>query len=229
MENDHTLFPDPRDRKRYYFHATPTRRVVKAILQFLYWFISDLEFIGPENLPKEGPVVLACNHVTNYDVVPMQLSIPRTLFYMAKEELHRNPIMDSILRKCGAFPVYRGAKDEWAKRHAEKVLEHGQVLGMFPEGTRSRGRGLKTAKTGVARIALKAHCPIVPMAVVGTHKMFENFPRRTKITVSIGEPIYPRPDEGPLELTDRVMFAIAGMLPPELRGVYAEKPPGYGV
>ncbi|MEA3351786.1 MAG: lysophospholipid acyltransferase family protein [Chloroflexota bacterium] len=227
MTNPNTLTTDPREQKRYYFQETRTRRVTVAMLRTFAWFTMRFDARGVEYLPAEGPVVMVCNHVTNFDVFAMQLSIPRPLFYMAKEELHRNPITDYILRKGGAFPVYRGSKDQWAIRHAEKVLEHGQVLGLFPESTRSGGRGLRTAKTGAARFAQKIDCPIVPMAIDGSQRVFENFPRRTRITINIGEPILPRPGEGPLALTDRMMFAIANMLPEELRGVYAERPPGF--
>ncbi len=218
---------DPRDHNKYYFHDTRTRRVTVAILQAFSWFVMKIETHDVENLPAKGAAILASNHVTNFDILPMQLSIPRILFYMAKEELLRNPIVEHILRKGGVFPIYRGKKDLWARRHAEKVLEHGLVLGLFPEGTRSRGRGLRQAKTGTARFAINANCPIVPMAISGTHRILEHFPRRTKVSVTLGEPIYPQINEGPIALTDRVMFAIAEMLPPELRGVYAEKPEGF--
>jgi len=218
---------DPRDHKKYYFHETRTRRVTVAILRAITWWVMKIEVQDVENLPKEGAVVLASNHVTNFDVFPMQFSIPRALFFMAKAELLRNPLVEYILRKGGVFPIYRGTKDQWALRHAEKVLEHGRVLGLFPEGTRSKGRGLRQAKTGTARFAQKANCPIVPMAISGTERIFEDFPRRTKVSVRLGEPIYPQAGEGPIALTDRVMFCIAEMLPPELRGVYAEKPEGF--
>ena len=157
MNKDAAMISDPRDLKRYYFHETRTRRVTVALLKSFSWLVMKIEVQGVENLPSEGAVILVCNHVTNFDVFPMQLSIPRPLFYMAKEELMRNPIMEYILRKGGAFPVYRKTKDQWAKRHSEKVLEHGQVLALFPEGTRSRGRGLRAAKTGAARFAINAH------------------------------------------------------------------------
>jgi len=218
---------DPRDHKKYYFHETRTRRVTVAILQAFAWCVMKIEVRDVENLPSEGAVVLASNHVTNFDILPMQLSIPRVLFYMAKEELMRNPIMEHVLRKGGVFPIYRGKKDQWALRHAEKVLEHGQVLALYPEGTRSKGRGLRQAKTGTARFAQKANCPIVPMAINGTLRIFEHFPRRTVVSVRLGEPIYPQAGEGPIALTDRVMFSLAEMLPPELRGVYAKKPEGF--
>lgn len=229
MENELSTIDDNRDQKLYYFHETPTRHFTVFVLKSLVWFILKVDAKGSENLPEEGPVVLVCNHVTTFDIFPMQLSIDRPVFFMAKEELMRNPIMEYFLRKGGAFPVYRNAKDEWAKQHAEKVLEHGQVLGIFPEGTRSKGRGLRTAKTGAARFAIKANCPIVPMALDGSHRVFENFPKRTTISATIGKPIYPQPNESPLGLTDRVMFAMATMLPEELRGVYAQVPPGFEI
>ncbi len=219
--------PDPRDQKRYYVHETFTRRALVAVLTLFSRCVMRIQAVGSENIPEDGAVILACNHVTNYDVFPMQLSIRRPIFFMAKAELHRNPVMDYFLRKAGAFPVHRGQNDDWAKRQAEKVLANGQVLGLFPEGTRSKGRGLQPAKTGAARFAIKFNCPIVPMAVNGSHRVFKEFPRRTLVMVKIGEPIYPQPDEGPLALTDRVMYRIAAMLPEDLRGVYAEIPPGF--
>ncbi len=123
--------------------------------------------------------------------------------------------------------VFRSSGDEWAIQHAHLVLERGLVLGIFPEGKHSRGRGLRAAKSGSARFALNAGVPILPPAIVGTDQVFRQFPKRTKVTLTIGEPIIPQPDESPLELTDRLMFTLAEMLPTSLRGVYAEKPPGF--
>lgn len=187
-----------------------------------------LDVQGVENLPTDGAVVLAANHVTNFDVIPMQLSIPRPIFFMGKASLFKIPIFEAAIRDLGAFPVYRGEKDEWALRHAARVLENRQVLGMFPEGTRSKGKGLRVAKTGSARLALDANCPIVPMAVVGTDNFFKRFPRRNPVTIKILPPILPKPGETPLALMDRVMFALASELPDTMRGVYAEVPKGFG-
>ena len=99
---------------------------------------------------------------------------------------------------------------------------------MFPEGTRSKGRGLGVAKTGTARLALDANCPVVPMAVIGTDGFFEHFPRRTHVTITILPPILPKSGETPLALMDRIMFALAAGLPENMRGVYAEIPRGFG-
>jgi len=221
-------FLDPRDKLHFSFHATPFRKFVVFVLGNLFKPIMKLDVHGVENLPADGAVVLAANHVTNFDVIPMQLSIPRPIFFMGKASLFKFPIFETALRDLGAFPVYRGEKDEWALRHAARVLENGQTLGMFPEGTRSKGRGLSVAKTGSARLALDANCPIVPLAVIGTDSLFKRFPRRTLVTIKLLPPILPKPGETPLALMDRVVFALASELPPEMRGVYAEVPKGFG-
>src|SRR5258706_16143500 len=114
-----------------------------------------------------------------------------------------------------AFPVNRGEKDEWAVRHAAKVLAHGQTLGMFPEGTRSKGRGLGVAKTGTARLAIEATCPIVSMTIIGTDKFFKGFPRPTCVTINFWPPFLPKPGETPLALSYRLLITLAPGLPKE--------------
>ena len=218
---------DPRNRKRFVFHATLFRKLFVAFLRQVFRLFMKMDVHGLENLPPDGSVVIACNHVANFDVFPMQLSLPRPIFYMAKSELFKFPLMDVILRNLGAFPVYRGEKDAWAMKHAQKVLERGQVLGMFPEGTRNKGRGLGLAKTGTARMAIETKSPIVPMIINGTDQFFKGFPHRTNVTVKLLPPLLPNPGESPLSLTDRLMFSMAAALPEEMRGVYAEIPKGF--
>jgi 1-acyl-sn-glycerol-3-phosphate acyltransferase len=218
---------DPRDQEVYRFGMTPFRKAVTLTLEGVFHFIMVMKVQGEEKLPAEGPVIVAANHLTNFDVFPLQFALPRPLFYMGKEELFRNPVMDRALRELGAFPVYRGAQDVWAIRHSQRVLEHGQVLGIFPEGTRNKGSGLRPAKTGAARLALEARCPIVPVAIQGTQDMFKHFPHRSRVTITVGEPIQPQPGEMHIDLTERMMFALAEMLPQEARGVYRYRPPGF--
>ena len=189
----------------------------------------ELEVSGLENLPLDGPVIIAANHVTSFDVIPMQLSLPRPIFYMGKAELFKIGLVDEVFRRMGAFPVHRGEKDAWAMRHAARVLEHGQVLGMFPEGTRSKGKGLAVAKTGVARLSLGANCPIAPMAVTGSDRFFEKIPRRNRVTGTLLPPDWPKQSETPLSLTDHVMFSLASALPIDMRGVYSETPKGFKI
>jgi len=218
---------DPRERKSFAFQATFFRKFLVAILRQAFRLIMKMEVEGLENLPLEGSLVIACNHVTNFDVFPMQFSLPRPIFFMAKAELFKFPLMDVALRNLGAFPVYRGEKDAWAMSHARKVLEQGQTLGMFPEGTRNKGKGLGVAKTGTARMAIDTSSPIVPMVVTGTDRFFKVFPHRANVTVKLLPPLLPAPGETPLALTDRLMFSMAAVLPEELRGVYAEIPKGF--
>ena len=218
---------DPRDRKKYYLEDTPARRILLRLVRGLFSTIMVMKTEGLENFPFDGPVILAANHVNNFDVFPMQFSVPRAICFMGKAELF-NTALDPLLRVLCAFPVNRGEKDEWAIRHARKVLEHGQTLGMFPEGKRSKGRGLGVAKTGTARLAIEMNCPIIPMAIVGTDQFFKKFPSRSIVTIRLLPPILPNPNDTPLSLTDRLMFSLAAELPKSMRGVYAETPKGFG-
>ena len=219
--------PDPRLEKHYYLEDTPIRRILVALVRGFFSLVATLEVQGVGNIPTTGPAVLAANHLTNYDVFPMQFAIPRPIFFMGKAELFRNPALDAVLRRLGGFPVVRGAQDKWAVNHALRILDQGQMLGIFPEGRRSLGHGLHAAKTGAARLALNRQAPIVPVGVIGTDQMFKRFPRRTRITILVGQPIYPQPGGSPLELTDQMMYGLADLLPPGLRGVYAQRSAGF--
>ena len=218
---------DLRERKRFYFHATPLRRSVVALATAIFRLVMKMAVTGLEHFPLDGAVIIAANHVTNFDVFPMQISLPRPIFYMGKAELFKVPVVESVFRNMGAFPVYRGEKDQWAVRHAAQVLAHGQTLGMFPEGTRSKGSGLAVAKTGTARLALEAGCPIVPMAIIGSDKFFHTFPHRAQVQVRLLPPILPGAHDTPLSLTERLMFTLAAALPPDMRGVYSSIPKGF--
>jgi 1-acyl-sn-glycerol-3-phosphate acyltransferase len=218
---------DPRDKKKYYLADTSQRRALVALARFLFNFVMKMDVIGLERFPREGPVVLVANHVTNFDVFPMQFALPRPIFFMGKAELFKNPVMDLFLRNLSGFPVNRGEKDLWAMRHAAKVLNRGQTLGMFPEGKRSKGKGLSVAKTGAARLAIDAQCPILLMAVTGSDKFFKRFPHRARVQIELLPLLWPKPDETPVALTDRMMFRLAQALPQEMRGVYAETPRGF--
>jgi len=221
---DDALLIDPRDRKQYYFHATPFRKLAVWLVRQVFRAVMTMEIRGIENFPLRGPVILAANHVTNFDAFPMQFSMPRPIFFMGKAELFRPGLLDAMFRNLGGFPVHRGEKDAWAIRHARRVLEHGQTLGIFPEGTRSKGGGLRVAKPGAARLAIEAGCPIVPLAIAGTSQLFRKFPRRARVTVTCMPPLLPASGETALALTERMMFTLASGLPESLRGVYASEP-----
>lgn len=184
-----------------------------------------LEISGLEHLPARGAAVVVANHLVNFDVFPVQLALPRMVFYMGKAELFQIPPVHWLFRQMGGFPVYRGEHDTWAIEHARKILRSGQLVAMFPEGTRSRGKGLALAKPGAARLAIEENCPVVVVSIEGIQFLFKKFPARVK--VKIAPPLYPVPGDHPLAFTDKIMFTMAQNLPPELRGVYAESPKGF--
>ena len=153
-------------------------------------FLYRLKATGREHLPKEGGFVLAANHTSNFDPWPLGIPIfPRhTLRFMAKTELF-NPILKPLLKAGGAFPVRRGEADYEAIETAVRLAREGEVVVMFPEGTRQR-KGLRKkfeAKphTGAARISLAAGVPLVPAAIKGTDKLARFGPLR----VAYGPPI----------------------------------------
>jgi 1-acyl-sn-glycerol-3-phosphate acyltransferase len=143
---------------------------------------------GVEHLP-EGGFVLAANHTSNFDPWPLGIPLlPRQLRFMAKSELF-NPLLTPLLKAAGAFRVRRGEGDVEAMRTAVELVRSGEIVVMFPEGTR-RAKGLRKkrlarAHTGAARIALTAGAPLVPAAISGTDRLLRLGPLR----VAFGEPL----------------------------------------
>ncbi len=216
---------DPRPRLHYPLAETFFHRFIVALARWVFKPIMLMEIRGLENLPKSGSAIVAANHLTHFDVFPLQLALPRPLFFMGKAELFQIGFLHAVFRQMGGFPVYRGERDAWALDHSTRILAAGQLLAMFPEGTRSRGKGLAVAKTGVARLAIETNSPIATVSIDGSQRFFRQFPRRNRVNVAIAAPIHPQPGESALSLTERVMYTMAANLPPELRGVYAENPP----
>ena len=149
-----------------------------------------LKAFGTENLPEDTGFVLAANHTSNMDPWPLGMPIwpSRYLRFMAKSELF-NPVMAPFLRAGGAFKVRRGEGDVEAMRTAIDLVRGGEIVVMFPEGTR-RAKGLRKkhtarAHTGAARIALSAEAPLVPAAIAGTDRLTRLGPLR----VAFGEPL----------------------------------------
>lgn len=212
---------DSRSIINYPLEETGFHRLIVSSFRAIFKMIMTLEINGESSVPIKGAIILAANHVTNLDIFPLQLALNRPIFFMGKSELFQNHLVHYAFRNLGAFPVYRGERDEWAIMHSKKLLNAGQVLGIFPEGPRSRGRGLRVAKTGAARLAIELGCPIIPVGIDGSHTFFKEFPRRNLVRIKIGEPLWAESGELPIGLTDRVMFELARNLPVELRGVYA--------
>jgi len=157
--------------------------VVLGFARLLTKFIWSLRVYGRENVPKQGPLIVAANHIHWMDPVALAIAIPRTVRFMAKQELFKNPAFGCFVRSLGAFPVKRGEPDRSAIRTSLEVLRDGGVLGLFPEGTRSRTGDLKEAEPGVAVLAVRGKAPVLPVGISCTAA----FPKG--VTVNIGRPM----------------------------------------
>lgn len=146
---------------------------------------------GEEHLPRNGGFVLSASHHSNLDPWPLGLPLypERQLRFMAKSEMYRYPPLRWALSNAGAFPVRRGMGDEEAIQKAVELAKAGEVVAIFPEGTRRRKGAVKRHKarphTGAARVALLADVPLVPAAIGGT----ENLMRLGPLRVVYGPPI----------------------------------------
>ncbi|UQT40709.1 1-acyl-sn-glycerol-3-phosphate acyltransferase [Acidaminococcus intestini] len=143
-------------------------RFVQLLFRVLFSIFFRLETIGRENIPHEGPVVIASNHVSLLDPPMIGTAASRPIHFMAKSELFV-PVLGTLYRSLGAFPVHRGAADTHAIRHALKLLKDRKVLGIFPEGHRIRTGKLGKAEPGAMAIAIKGKAQVVPTAILGSN------------------------------------------------------------
>jgi 1-acyl-sn-glycerol-3-phosphate acyltransferase len=155
------------------------RSVVSGILKPYY----RIETIGIENLPKEGGVLLCSNHIDNLDPPVVGITASRPVHFMAKEELFSVPVLGKIVPHLNAFPVKRGMSDREALRKGLTILKEGKVLGLFPEGTRSKSGELGKGLAGAGFFALRTDAKVVPCAIIGPYKSF------SKLKVVYGKPI----------------------------------------
>lgn len=153
--------------------------IVGWFLKIFYRFRVE----GLENFPQDGPVLVASNHRSNIDPVAIGCALKREIHFMAKEELFKIPFLRFIIIQWKAFPVKRGVADRQAIKTALDIMKSGKVLGLFPEGTRSKNGELGPAQPGIGLLAVKGDCLVVPIALLGTHKL------SGPITVRIGKPL----------------------------------------
>jgi len=199
-----------------------------------------LDVRGIENVPRRGPLIVASNHLHNFDPEVVGAVIPRTTFIMAKKELFTVPIVGGFIHFFGAFPIDRGAADRVALRYAVHLVEDGNSLLMFPEGTRSLTGRIERVLPGAAFVALRTGAPILPVAVTGTETLpFDEKAAasghrrrgRARVTMTIGTPFHLTPGADGKRptmavATDEMMRHIAALLPPDYRGIYADTDEG---
>lgn len=166
---------------------------------------------GGENVPKTGPVIIACNHVSYLDPPVLGTASPRRLSYMAKEQLFGIPVLGPLIGAVGAYPVDREGSATAAVKRSVEVLRKGGAIGIFPEGTRNLS-GANQARGGVALLASLAKAPVVPACLVGT----ADAKRLAQFHVIFGKPMALPADrkasrEEMANFTDEVMRAIRSL------------------
>ena len=188
--------------------------LLKPILWLLFKIGLRLNVEGTENIPKDGPLVIASNHLSLLDPPVIGVAATRKVHFMAKQELFV-PILGDIYKALGAFPVRRGGADRAAIKHGIDILNDNKVLAIFPEGTRSKTGKLGKAEPGALMMASKAMATIVPCCVMGTdyRRQGRIWP---KVTVRFGKPIYFPADavvnkEFLHEMTENLMQHIAAL------------------
>jgi 1-acyl-sn-glycerol-3-phosphate acyltransferase len=153
----------------------------RGLLRGVFAVAYRLEATGEENIPKEGGVLLCSNHISVLDPITVGIRIKRKIKFMAKAELFKVPVLGPVITRLGAFPVKRGGVSKESIKTSLTILRNGEMMGIFPEGTRHSDSG--AAKKGAATFALRSGAAVVPVAIVGDYKLFR------KMRVIYGAPL----------------------------------------
>ena len=165
-------------------------RVIRMLFLPFFLVYFRLERIGREHLPASGPLLLAANHRSFLDPFVIGSLVRRPVYYMAKRELFERRWQAWVLNALGAFPVDRGAGDGDAMRTAKAILERGDCVVVFPEGTRIRTGPLASPRRGIGRLALETGAPVAPVAVYGTEEVRRGWRiRPRKVRLRVGRPM----------------------------------------
>ena len=170
------------------------------IVRCLIWLVAKalwrISFEGLEHVPRQGPFVLAPVHRSFIDFGLVSGVTRRRMGYMGKESLWDSKLLGSFISMLGAYPVNRGAPDREALRRTLALLERGEPLVLFPEGTRRTGPTIEHLHEGAAFVASRAGVPVVPVGIGGSEQALpkgKKLPRPVKIHILVGEPLVPAP------------------------------------
>lgn len=215
----------------------------------MFWWLMKNVLLGPllrlmyrpktrglENIPSEGPAILAANHQSFLDDLLLPLLVPkRKVVFLAKAEYFDKWYLGWFFKGANVIPVRResGSGAEAALRAGVEALRDGKLIGIFPEGTRSPDGRLYRGKTGVARMALEAQVPVIPVAILGTYEAMpydRKFPKTGRVEVRFGEPLlFERHYDTPTDrfvlrsVTDEIMYEVMLLSGQEYVDEYASK------
>lgn len=211
--------------------------LLKAFLAPILMALFRPKVSGLRNVPNTGPLIIASNHLSFSDSIFMPLVVPRKVTFLAKSEYFTSPGLKGFIKKLtfialGQVPVDRsgGRASEAALITGLRVLERGDCIGIYPEGTRSPDGRLYKGRTGIARMALESGAPVVPVAMHNTAEIQPTgkvVPRVRQVEIIFGEPMYFEGDstnqQRLREITDEIMQAIRKMSGQEYVDMYATK------
>ena len=209
-------------------------RFLRGLMRFMTrtYLVGLFTVEGTENVPREGGLVVCGNHFATLDPPMVPAFLPRPdSWSMAKSEYFGTAWQRWLFGAYQAFPVVRHTADRVALRRAFDLLKDGQVLVIYPEGTRVESGTLSDPEPGAGFIAQKSGCPVLPVAVTGTRECMPKgtfWPRRVPVKIRFGKPFViasKRPSGERIthqEASDAIMLAISELLPPDLRGKYSD-------
>jgi 1-acyl-sn-glycerol-3-phosphate acyltransferase len=207
---------------------------LRALMRFMttVYLAGLFRVEGLENVPRTGQLVVCGNHSATLDPPMVPAFLPRAdTWSMAKSEYFRNPFSRWLFTSYHSFPVVRHTADRAALRRSFDLLKAGQVLIIYPEGTRVDSGVLAEPEPGAGFIAQKCGCPVLPVALTGTRECLPKgrlWPRRVPVTIRFGKPflvLQRRPSGERVsheEASEAIMLAIAELLPPEKRGLFSD-------
>ncbi|MFH1259915.1 MAG: lysophospholipid acyltransferase family protein [Elusimicrobiota bacterium] len=181
-------------------------RFLFAVFFRLFW---RTQVVGHKNIPPEGGVIIAANHISFLDPPLLGTAIKRETNFLAKEELFDLPVLGFLMRRVNAHPLKRDKQDVRALKTAMRILAAGKLLVLFPEGTRSKTGELQQAKSGIGMLSAKLQVPIIPAFIWKTSRFW----RFHRMAVIFGQPIYPpaqiKSKEDYKTISEEVMKQIA--------------------